>query len=219
MALHLARIMEAQRCPYQALDTSAMPVRDTLREEARDGWPATPTSGSPTDNGLVRGLPLARCGQPHWRDHRLRPRRCFHQRPAVGLKTFFALRREPNPRAPSVGSAAAGPYLTDKGIEGQENYRRWLECYGARVVCPPRRNGRKRRWPKRLRRWVASSRQIVETVYEKLHNAFDLRRERAHELQGLRARLAARVALHNLCIQLNEQLGRPRLAFAELLGR
>jgi hypothetical protein len=80
-----------------------------------------------------------------------------------------------------------------------------------------RRNGRKRRWSKRLRRWAASIRQIVETGYEKLHNAFGLRRERAHELQGLRARLAARVALHNLCIWLNEQLGRPRLTFADLL--
>jgi len=29
---------------------------------------------------------------------------------------------------------------------------------------------------------------------------------------------AARVTLHNLCIWLNEQLGRPRLAFADLLG-
>jgi hypothetical protein len=34
----------------------------------------------------------------------------------------------------------------------------------------------------------------------------------------LRARLAARVALHNFCIWLNERLGRPRLAFADLLG-
>jgi hypothetical protein len=33
----------------------------------------------------------------------------------------------------------------------------------------------------------------------------------------LRARLAARVALHNFCVWLNEQLGRPRLAFADLL--
>jgi len=30
--------------------------------------------------------------------------------------------------------------------------------------------------------------------------------------------LAARVALHNFCILLNDQLGRPRLAFADLLG-
>jgi len=80
-----------------------------------------------------------------------------------------------------------------------------------------KRNSRKP-WPKRLRRWVASIRQIVESVYEKLFNAFGLWRERPHELSGLRARLAARVALHNFCIWLNEQLGRPRSAFADLLG-
>src|SRR5215217_2548233 len=52
-------------------------------------------------------------------------------------------------------------------------------------------------WRKRSRRWVASIRQVVETVYDKLFNAFGLWRERPHELEGLRARLAARVALHN----------------------
>ncbi len=58
----------------------------------------------------------------------------------------------------------------------------------------------------------------METVYDKLLNAFGPRRERPHELSGARARLAARVALHDFCIRLNEQLGRPRLSFADLLG-
>ena len=58
----------------------------------------------------------------------------------------------------------------------------------------------------------------MESFYEKLHATFGLRRERPRELQGLRARLAARVALHNFCIWLNDQLGRPHLAFAGLLG-
>jgi hypothetical protein len=79
-------------------------------------------------------------------------------------------------------------------------------------------NSLKRSWSKRLRRWVASIRQIVESVYDKLFNAFGLWRERPHELEGLQARLAARVALHNFCIWLNDQLGQPRLAFADLLG-
>jgi hypothetical protein len=108
--------------------------------------------------------------------------------------------------------------VVDKGFEGEERHRRWLERYGARVVCPPKRNSREKPWSKQLRRWVAGLRQIVETVYEKLHNAFGLARERPHELAGLRARLAAKVALHNFCIWLNERLGRPRLAFADLLG-
>jgi hypothetical protein len=215
VALHLARMMEAQRCPYEALDTSAMPVRDAKRRGA--GWLAGYADiGWSNSLGWYEGFRLLIAVNPtgvitgfgfagaSTKDQPL-------------AETFFALRREPNPRAPSVGSAAAGPYVTDKGFEGEENYRRWLECYGARVVCPPRRRGRKRRWPKCLRRWAASIRQIVETVYEKLHNAFGLRRERAHKLEGLRARLAARVALHNFCIRLNEQLGRPRLTFADLL--
>ena len=65
---------------------------------------------------------------------------------------------------------------------------------------------------------MAGIRQIVETVHDKLFDAFGMWRERPHELKGLRARLAARVALHDFCIWLNEQLDRPRLAFADLLG-
>jgi len=141
-------------------------------------------------------------------------------------ETFFAVRHRPNSRLPSVGSAfSSGPYVADKGFEGEENHRRWLECYGAQVLCPPKRNratsgalAQAELWPKRLRRWVASIRQIIESVYDKLFNAFGLWRERPHELGGLRARLAARVALHNFCMWLNRELGRPRLAFADLLG-
>jgi hypothetical protein len=86
------------------------------------------------------------------------------------------------------------------------------------VIHAPKRNS-KRPWSKSLRRWVARIRQIVETVYDKLFNAFGLWRERAHEIEGLRARLAARVALHN-CENVNsdDRLGRPRLKFADLMG-
>ena len=107
--------------------------------------------------------------------------------------------------------------MTDKGFEGEENHRRWLDRYGAHIIHSPKRNSCKP-WPKQLRRWLAGIRQIVETVYDKLFNTFGLYRERPHELGGLRARLAARVALHNFCMWLNQQLGRPRLAFADLLG-
>lgn len=80
-------------------------------------------------------------------------------------ETFFAVRPRPNPRLSSVGSAFySGPYVTDKGFEGEENHGRWLDRYGARVIHPPKGNSRKP-WPKkRLRKWVAGIRQIVETV-------------------------------------------------------
>ena len=133
-------------------------------------------------------------------------------------ETFFNLRANPNPRLISVGSAFWGAsYVADKSFEGGENHRRWLDHYGAEVIHPPKRNSKKP-CSKRLRRWVAGIRQIVETVYDKLFSTFGLWRERPHEIEGLRARLASRVALHNFCIWLNDQLGRPRLKFADLMG-
>lgn len=216
VALHLADTMSTRRCPYEALDSTAMPVRDAKRRGA--GW-------------------LAGYADLGW-SNRLGWYEGFRLLMAVGPKgvitgfgfcaasvadqalaeTFFAARRHPISRLGSAGQPASGVYAADKGFEGAKNHRRWLELYGARIVHPPKRNSRKRSWPKGLRRWLAGIRQIVETVYDKLLNTFGLHRERPHELSGVRARLAARVALHNFCIWLNEQLGRPWLAFADLLG-
>ena len=60
-------------------------------------------------------------------------------------------------------------------------------------------------------------RQSVETVYEELHHTFRLDRERPHDLSGFQARLVAKIALHNFCMWLNIQLGRPPLAFTDLV--
>jgi hypothetical protein len=64
-------------------------------------------------------------------------------------ETFFAVMRAcPNPRlSTSVGSAARGPYVTDKGFGGAEKHRRWLDSYGAqrlsvRPNATPARYGR-----------------------------------------------------------------------------
>jgi hypothetical protein len=215
VALHLAEVMKAQRCPYEALDSSAMPIRDAKRRG--EGWLAGFADiGWSNSLGWYEGFRLLVAVNPTGviTGFGFCAASATDQQVA---ETFFAVRHRPNSRLPSVGSAAWGPYVADKGFEGEENHRRWLECYGARVIHPPKRNSRKRSWPKRLRRWVAGIRQIVESVYDKLFNTFGLWRERPHELSGLRARLAARVALHNFCMWLNEQLGRPRLAFADLL--
>jgi hypothetical protein len=217
MALHLAEVMETQRCPYQALDSSAMPVRDAKRRG--EGWLAGRADiGWSNSLGWYEGFRLLVATDPTGvvTGFGFCAASVADQRVA---ESFFALRRRPNPRLPSVGSAfSSGTYVADKGFEGEENHKRWLDLYGVRIIHPPKRNNLKRSWPKHLRRWVASTRQIIESVYDKLFNTFGLWRERAHELEGLRARLAARVALHNFCIWLNEQLGRPRLAFADLLG-
>ncbi len=219
VALHLllAAMSDAQgSVSYEALDTSAMPVRNAKRRG--EGWLAGYADiGWSNSLGWYEGFRLLVAVDPRGVITGF-GFACASTKDQPLAETFFALRARPDPRIESVGSAASESYyVVDKGFEGEDNHRRWLERYGARVICAPKRNERKRRWPKRLRRWVASIRQIVETVYEKLHDAFGLRRERPHELSGLRARLAARVALHNFCIWLNESLGRPRLAFADLL--
>jgi hypothetical protein len=215
VALHLANVMKAQRCPYEAPDSSAMPVRDAKRRG--EGWLAGSADiGWSNRLGWYEGFSLLVATDPTGviTGFGFSAASATDQQVA---ETFFATRHRPNPRLPSVGSAAAGPYVTDKGFEGEENHRRWLDRYGAHIIHSPKRNSRKP-WPKRLRRWLAGIRQIVETVYDKLFNTFGLYRERPHELGGLRSRLAARVALHNFCMWLNQQLGRPRLAFADLLG-
>jgi hypothetical protein len=216
MALHLAGVMEAQRCPYQALDSSAMPVRDAKRRG--EGWLAGYADiGWSNSLGWYEGFRLLVATDPTGviTGFGFCAASATDQQVA---ETFFAVGHRPNPRLIGVGSPAAGPYVTDKGFEGGENHRRRLDRYGARIIHPPKRNSRKRSWPKRLRRWVAGIRQIVESVYDELFNSFGLWRERPHELSGLRARLAARVALHDFCMWLNKQLGRPLLSFADLLG-
>jgi hypothetical protein len=205
-------------CPYEALDCSAVPVRDAKRRG--EGWLAGYADiGWSNRLGWYEGFCLLVAADPTGviTGFGFGPASTKDQPMA---ETFFALRHRPDPRLPSVGYslAASEPYyyVVDKGFEGEKSHRRWSDRYGVRVVCAPKRNSLKP-WPKRLRRWLSGLRQIVETVYEKLFNTFGLARERPHDLTGLRARLAAKVALHNFCIWLNDQLGRPRLTFADLL--
>jgi hypothetical protein len=216
VALHLGQTVEDRQCPYQALDASAMPVRDSKRRGA--GWLAGYADiGWSNKLGWYEGFSLLTAVESSG----VITGFCFGSASTADqplAETFFALRANPNPRLGSVGSTFCGTYVADKGFEGVENHRRWLECYGADLIHPPKRNSKKRSWSRKLRRWIASIRQIVETVYDKLFNAFGLWKERPHEIEGLRARLAARVALHNFCIWLNDRLGRPRLSFADLLG-
>jgi len=49
---------------------------------------------------------------------------------------------------------------------------------------------------------------MVEMVDEKRAHLFRLERERSHDLSEFQARLAAKMALHNFCRWLHEQLGR-----------
>jgi hypothetical protein len=188
IAVKLGVMLEGKAPPYQALDSSAMPVRDAKRRG--HGWLAGKADiGWSNSIGWYEGFSLLAAIEPSGAITGF----CFGSASTADqplAETFFALRANPNPRLTSVGAAFSGIYVTDKGFEGAQNHRRWLECYGAEVIHPPKRNSRKP-WSKSLRRWIASIRQIVETVYDKLFNTLGLWRERPHEIGGLRARSAA----------------------------
>jgi len=132
-------------------------------------------------------------------------------------ETFFAARDTQDPRLATVGVPSGEPYLADSGFIGADRHALWQAAFGAKVICPPYRSAA-RNWPKPLRRWLSSLRQIIESVNTKLLTTFRLEHERPHALDGFYARLAAKTALHNYCCWLNQQLGRPTLAFADLLG-
>jgi hypothetical protein len=212
--LHLVQLLAAQQCLYEALDSSGVPTRDAKRRGL--GWlPGLANIGWSNRLGWYEGFHLLLAVSP------VGSITGFGFGPAstkdqLLADTLFALRRSPQPQWRGAGAPAQGPYVVDKGFAGVAEHTAWYQQYGARVICPPKRNSTQP-WPKRLRRWLAGIRQMVETVYDKLYHTFRLDRERPHDLGGFQARLAAKLALHNFCIWFNEQLGRPRLAFTDLV--
>lgn len=211
----LVEQMGATQVLYEAIDASGVPTRDINRRGR--GWlPGLADYGKSNRLGFYEGFHLLLSvtpigvitgfgfGSASTKDSTL-------------ADTFLAARAQPHPRLSSVGTPAVGDYLADKGFSLPAKKQEWLTLYKAHVISAPKRNNKQIKWPKKLRRWLASLRQIVETVFEKLHNTFRLARERPHELSGFQTRLASKVALHNFCIWLNLRLDRQPLAFAELI--
>lgn len=212
--LYLAKQLHTDDTKHQILDGSGIAVRNYKRRGR--GWLAGDTE-------------IGRCTRLGWYEG-------FNLIIAIGTTgnitgfgfatanrndtavadSFLALRRHPDHRFASVGAWTSEPYIADKGYTGAKNIKYWEVAYQATVISPPQRRS-KHAWSKPWRRWLASRRQIVESVYFKLLRSFRLEHERPHDLLGFRARLAAKMALHNFCIWTNQQHDRANLAFAELV--
>ena len=214
-ALFLVQLLQAQHTAYEVLDSTAAVTRDAKRRGL--GWLAGQADiGWSNRIGWYEGFHLLLCvtAQGVITGFGFAGASTHDQHLAA---TLFAARQSPSPRLPSAGLPAQGSYVADKGVAGERPRRQWSERYQVDLVTPPHQTSRRQRWPKALRRWLASLRQIIETVNDKLLNTFRLARERPHDLTGFQARLAAKVALHNFCIWFNLHLGRAPLAFADLL--
>jgi hypothetical protein len=214
LAVRLSSALATEGDLYEVVDTTVAVTRDRRRGGA--GWLAGQADlGWSTRAGWCQGIRVLLSVWPSGvvTGFGIAPASTSER---LMAETLFAARHEPQPQLPSAGAPAAGPYLMDTGFEGRAWHARWRARFALDLICPNKRSAL-HPWPEAARRWVSSARQIVETVNEKLLNHFGLARERPHTISGLQARLACRVALHNLCIQLNRDLGRPPLAFADLL--
>jgi hypothetical protein len=213
-SLYLVELMQARKVAYEILDTTGVPVRNVKRRgnswlagEANIGW-CTRLGWfygfrlliSVTPDGVITGFGFAEGSAK--------------EQPMT--ETMLALRNQGRPAIASVGKPALGYYVADQGFAGDKTHKEWRILYDGDVISEPQSNS-KTIWPKRLRRWLHSIRQLVETALSWQMDFFRLDKIRSHDITGFHACLAAKVALHNFCIWLNKQAGRPPLAFADLL--
>jgi hypothetical protein len=213
-ALGLAHDMDQSTTPFEVLDRLGVATRWCGRRGA--GWLPEADKGYCARLGYFHGLHLlsAVTASGVITGIAVAPASAKDQPLASALLHARAYLTD---ELPFVGlPAASGHYALDKGFTGADLHRAWRAHYGVAVLCAPQASP-KRAWPKSARRWLASVRQIVESVHDKLLNAFRLARERPHDYEGFCARLFAKVALHNFCLWLNRQHGRPSLAFADLI--
>ena len=107
--MHLGQIVKGDRSSYQALDASAMPVRDAKRRG--HGWLAGYADiGWSNSLGWYEGFSLLSAVEPSG----VITGFCFGAASTAEqplAETFFDLRANPNPRLISVGSAFWGPYV------------------------------------------------------------------------------------------------------------
>ncbi len=206
--------LHAQAVAFEVLDTVPVPVRN-IKRRGRGWLGGLANIGWSTRLGWYNGLHGLIAVNPSGviTGFAFGPASAKDQPLA---DTFLALRRSRSPALPTVGHYTAAPYLADTGFEGMAWARHWIRDFDASVLAASTR-ATETLWPPLWRNWLKSLRQIVETVYDKLVNWFGLGRDRNHELSGFHVRLAAKVALHNFLIYLNGQLGRPALAFADLV--
>jgi hypothetical protein len=146
---HLAAEPGASAVAYEALDATAVPVRNVKRrgwgwlpECVTRGWSNRPGwyTGfhllvSTTPEGVITGYGI---GPADDKDQPL-------------AETFLAARATADPRLPTVGRPTGAPYVADSGFIGADRHAHWQAAYGARVIRPPYRSAR-RTWPRAPRR-------------------------------------------------------------------
>jgi hypothetical protein len=114
----------------------------------------------------------------------------------------------------SAGQATRHCYLADEGERGANWQEHWALDYGASVLTVSAlRDQVSTDDLSVLTRSLRRTRQVVETVFATLERVFGIKFPRARSLWGLIARIAAKVAAHDLAICINHLLERPAFSF------
>lgn len=204
-ALHhyLARELAKPSAAYHVLDTTLIPAIVRVRASRKGLFCGQATFGrSASKTEWVYGFKVGLTVSPE------------------GVITAFGVAEAASDERPIadwlIRQDRHDVYLADKGFSSVSWERHWVYEQGALVVATPKDNS-KRAWPRSDRRWAAGKRQIIEGVIDQLKDIFALERHRAKTLEGLLARLAAKVAAYTCGQRLNVQLGRPLRHLADLL--
>lgn len=208
-----ARRLDGLTAAYEVLDGTAVPLRNAKRR-GLGTMPEVAALGKSMRLGRFVGVRLLVAATPTgvitgWG---IAPGNEIDRTLA---DAFLAERAARAQALPSVGRSACGVYLGGTGFAGREAQARWAEL-GAEVPAPPQPDSGAR-WSKPVQARHRSLRQIVETVFARLHERFRLERDRPRSLGGLLTRVAAKVALSNALIRLNVEEGRPGLTLVGLV--
>jgi hypothetical protein len=160
------------------------------------------------DRWMLEGLLSARTGVPQLigpTAHPDTPRTAWTAPPLGHLGPYQA-----------VGHWSARPILADKGFNGWRWREHWQQTYATLILTAPPKSSQ-HPWPRSRRRWLASHRQIAETVYAHLVGVFGIKQLGAHSRWGQYTRVAAKMAAFNIGMFINQWLGRPLLALPTLL--
>lgn len=110
----------------------------------------------------------------------------------------------------------SGMLIADKGLIGTEFQGELRGQTGLDLQTPKRSNMKDDR-PKGFRRWLTSTRRLVETVIGQLTDRFNIQKVRARKRWHLTNRITRKVLGHTVCCFINKQLGNPILQFDRLI--
>jgi hypothetical protein len=211
----LARRLGVQAAAYEIIDTTAVPLRNCKRrgtgvlpELVEIGWSqrlgfyaGIKLLAAVSPDGVITGYLV---GEASANDREL-------------AEAFFGQRAEERQDWPEVGRPSSGRYLADTGFAGRDCQARWRHVAAAEVAAPPQPDSHDR-WDKDTQSRHRRARQVVETVFDRLQRPMRLLADRIRTLDGLQARIAAKVALHNWIITNNRAHHRPDLAIATVIS-